>query len=83
MTESSHSHQQCLALFARMSEYLDNELDESMCRTIRQHMSACPACNTCLATLKRTMALYRTATGTVEVPMDMHARLKALCDELK
>lgn len=82
MTEAHHSHEQCLALFARMSEYLDNELDEATYRLIQRHLSDCPACNTCLSMLKRTTELYRTATGTIEVPRHLSARLMALCDNL-
>lgn len=83
MNNASHDHQKCIDLFARMSEYLDNELDESMCRSIRQHLANCPACKTCLATLRRTVDLYRTSAGGVEVPSEMSARLKALCDDLQ
>lgn len=83
MTNANHDHQKCIDLFARMSEYLDQELDEQTRRSIREHLSDCPACKTCLATLKRTVDLYRETADGVDVPQTMSARLKALCDDLQ
>ena len=83
MNNTNHHHQKCTDLFARMSEYLDEELDEPTRRSISDHLADCPACKTCLATLKRTVDLYRAATGNMDVPTSMSARLKALCEGLQ
>lgn len=83
MNNTNHDHQKCIDLFARMSEYMDQELDDATRRSIRKHLSNCPACKTCLATLKRTVALYRATANEVDVPQTMSARLKALCDNLQ
>jgi len=50
-----HDHEACLALFAKLSEYIDGETDEVTCEAIRAHIEACPCCTTCLETLKRTV----------------------------
>lgn len=50
-----HDHQACLALFEKLSEFIDGETDKVTCEAIQAHMEACPCCATCLATLKRTV----------------------------
>ncbi len=55
--EPHHAH--CRELFARLSEYLDRELDEIQCREIEGHLNACPPCQACFETLERTVALCR------------------------
>ena len=48
-------HQACLALFEKLSDYIDGETDEVTCAAIQAHMDACPCCATCMETLKRTV----------------------------
>ena len=48
---------QCRELFARMSEYLDKELDETDIQAMEDHLKHSPACRACLASLERTIAL--------------------------
>lgn len=82
MTDTTHPHQECLDLFARLSEYLDNELDGSLCRTIEAHLAQCRACRVCLATLERTVALCR-ASGSHPVPEGFSKQLRALINDLQ
>jgi anti-sigma factor RsiW len=58
MTHDS-SHTACLELFEKLSEYLDDELDEQICQQIEAHASNCVACKACLETLRQTIALCR------------------------
>jgi RNA polymerase sigma-70 factor (ECF subfamily) len=58
-TDPHHSHQNCLALFERLSEYIDRELDTPTCRDIEAHIKACKPCQVCLETLKHTVDLCR------------------------
>ncbi len=81
MTEHQHSHTKCLQLFARMSEYIDNELDEATCREIERHISTCAPCQVCLATLKRTITLCKHLQEQ-PVPKDLRANLKRIIDNL-
>ena len=57
----SHAHQpgspRCRELFARLSEYLDGELDEALCSETETHLEDCPPCRDFLESLRRTVAL--------------------------
>jgi anti-sigma factor RsiW len=58
-TDPHHSHENCLALFERLSEYIDRELDAPTCEDIEAHIKACKPCQVCLETLKQTVDLCR------------------------
>jgi anti-sigma factor RsiW len=74
-----HDHKQCMALFAKLSEYIDNELDTATARTISEHLDHCKPCQVCLATLKRTVLLCRSASGTdLSVPDGLARRLRSI-----
>ena len=46
-------------MFARLSEYLDEELDPEICTGIEDHMEDCPPCQAFLESLRRTVNLTR------------------------
>jgi anti-sigma factor RsiW len=46
-------------MFARLSEWIDAELDEGSRQRMEGHLADCPACKVCLETLTRTAALCR------------------------
>jgi len=75
MDKNKHNHSECLKLFARLSEYLDNELDHVTCQEIERHMADCPPCQACLATLKRTVALCKNMADQ-PVPQELSLKLK-------
>lgn len=77
MNEHDHDPKQCRSLFARLSEYLDNELDPATSRTIREHLDQCKPCQVCLATLKRTVLICKAARD-VPVPDRLASRLRKL-----
>jgi anti-sigma factor RsiW len=58
-TNPHHPQRNCLALFERLSEYIDSELDTPTCKTIEAHIKACRPCRVCLQTLKQTVNLCR------------------------
>lgn len=72
-----HDHRQCLALFSKLSEYLDNEVDEATGRTIRKHLKRCKPCQVCLRTLERTVTLCRTL-DMPQVPPSLSQRLQTI-----
>jgi anti-sigma factor RsiW len=77
--DHDHDHEVCKAYFARLSEYLDQELGEADCSEIRKHIENCGCCAACLQTLKRSIELC----GCVEdrpVPQDLLGKLKAMAD---
>jgi anti-sigma factor RsiW len=77
MSQTPHDHKQCRALFEKLSEYLDNELDSAAAQAIKAHLDACKPCQVCVATLKRTVSLCR-AVGNTPVPEDLSRRLLEL-----
>ena len=80
---NSHTHDMkiCRAMFAKLSEYIDNELDELTCRDIERHAEECIRCKTCLETLKRSIDLCRNA-GDQPVPESFSLRLKEFIQSL-
>ena len=78
-----HEHDEnCRELFARMSEFIDGELDATDCRTIERHLAECKACRTCRATLERTVALCRNS-AKAPIPEDLSRRLAEMLVRLK
>lgn len=68
-----------MELFAKLSEYIDNELDAATARTISEHLDHCKPCQVCLETLKRTVLLCRSASSTdMPVPESLAKRLRDL-----
>lgn len=49
----------CREMFARLSEYLDGELDPGICEEIESHLGDCPPCQAFLESLRRTVDLTR------------------------
>ena len=49
----------CRELFAALSDYLDEKLDDSMCDKMEAHMGDCRPCQAFLATLEQTIAQCR------------------------
>ena len=78
---SDPHHRHCLELFARLSEYLDRELDEIQCQKIEDHLRQCAPCQACLATLKQTVVLCRQMPAQ-PVSGDFARRLRAAIQEM-
>jgi anti-sigma factor RsiW len=72
-----HGHADCLAMFEKLSAYIDNELDPLTCKDIETHAEHCIACQACLATLKKTVALCKEAPDQPP-PEAFSQRLKQL-----
>ena len=48
---------ECSELFALLSQYLDQELPDDICRQIDTHVSDCPPCVEFIESLKKTIGL--------------------------
>ena len=77
MARDEHDHQYCVAMFEKLSEYIDGELDSAACKEIESHIELCAACKICLATLKTTILLCGSITSK-PVPPSFSQRLEAL-----
>jgi len=49
----------CKAMFAELSDYLDEQLDDSLCEDLERHMSGCEPCQAFVATLEATIEQCR------------------------
>lgn len=51
----------CEEIFRRLSEYIDHELDASVCDEIESHVQDCEPCIAFINTLRKTVELYNQA----------------------
>lgn len=51
----SHRSRNCRAMFAELSNYLDEELDDSMCSELEKHLSGCEPCKAFLDSLEESI----------------------------
>jgi RNA polymerase sigma-70 factor (ECF subfamily) len=49
----------CKAMFAELSNYLDEQLDDSLCEELQKHLDGCGPCRVFLATLEATIEQCR------------------------
>ena len=49
----------CKAMFSQLSNYLDEQLDDSLCEQLEQHMEGCDPCKAFLASLEATIQRLR------------------------
>jgi len=74
----------CKELFARLSEYIDGELDESICAGIESHLGDCPPCQRFLESLRRTVGLLESMPRPpVEIDPRLREELRAAFDRLR
>ncbi len=52
-------HASCKALFAQLSNYLDAQMDDSLCEKLEQHLESCAPCKAFLASLESTVEQLR------------------------
>jgi RNA polymerase sigma-70 factor, ECF subfamily len=57
--ESRPAH--CKAMFAELSDYLDEQLDDSLCQELERHMTGCEPCQAFIATLQATIEQCRSS----------------------
>jgi RNA polymerase sigma-70 factor, ECF subfamily len=62
----------CKAMFAELSNYLDEQLDDSLCEELERHMGGCAPCKAFLSSLEAAIEQCRTA------PLECPASKKAV-----
>jgi anti-sigma factor RsiW len=75
----------CLALFERLSGYIDAELTPRQRRAVQTHCRDCQRCQSVVASLKRTVALCRCDRGSAmstRTRAQARARVAKLLDNL-
>ena len=72
----------CREIFARLSEYLDGELEADLCSRLEEHMGGCPPCEAFLESLRRTVELARDLPAPT-LPDDLKEELLQACRKLR
>jgi RNA polymerase sigma-70 factor, ECF subfamily len=70
----------CKRLFALLSDYLDQEIDPSLCDGVKSHLGDCSPCKTYLASLEETIHRCRRHC-TEEVKAEVRAKVRELIRE--
>ena len=65
----------CKALFAQLSNYLDDQLDDSMCEELEKHLDGCEPCRAFLSSLERSIQQCRAVAAESPDP-GLAARLR-------
>ena len=65
----------CKEMFAELSNYLDDELDDSLCEELEKHMDGCEPCKAFLSNLEKSIQQCRMATNESPDPR-VAARLR-------
>jgi RNA polymerase sigma-70 factor (ECF subfamily) len=65
----------CKEMFAELSNYLDDELDDSLCEELEKHLDGCEPCKAFLSSLERSIQQCRTAPNESPDPR-VAARLR-------
>lgn len=72
----------CLEIFARLSEYLDEELDPVPCLEVDRHLQGCAPCQAFLESLRRTVALLEDVASP-PVPDDLRRQVREAYRKLR
>jgi anti-sigma factor RsiW len=66
----------CKSLLGYLSDYVDGDLSEELCREIENHTAECENCTIVVDTLRKTVSLYHgSAAETGEISGATRARL--------
>lgn len=71
-TTGSRSH--CRELLGEFFDYIDGELEQTLCAELERHLANCQNCRVMVDTLRRTVTLYQRLPET-PVPSPVHDRL--------
>jgi anti-sigma factor RsiW len=67
----------CKQLFALLSEFIDGQLPDGICREIQAHLSDCEPCHAFLRTLQKTVEVCQTLPS-YPLPEETKRELKEL-----
>jgi anti-sigma factor RsiW len=90
MSRHRHAHSahgehtpECQALLAELGDYIDGELEQTLCAEIEQHLAHCDDCRVLVDTTRKTVVLYRQheQQSRVELPAEITSRLLQALDE--
>ena len=71
---SDHDHSACRQMLKDLSDFVDGDLDEALCREIERHMSECENCRVVVDTLRKTVVMVHCLPSEI-LPTDVEERL--------
>ncbi len=69
-----HEHSTCRELLDYVSDYIDGELEASVCAEVEAHLASCPNCRIMVDTVRKTITLYH-SQASAGLPSDVQDRL--------
>jgi predicted anti-sigma-YlaC factor YlaD len=70
----------CNSVLEQLSEFIDSDARDELCRQIKAHMSRCEDCRIKVDTVRKTIILYQESGPSTDVPMHATAQLTAALD---
>ncbi len=70
----------CEDLLKAISDYIDGEIDPTICEELEKHMQECDPCKIVVDTIQKTILLYK-GSELYELPYDLKERLHKLLRE--
>ncbi|MEI2693350.1 MAG: zf-HC2 domain-containing protein [Anaerolineae bacterium] len=77
--DHDHDHGECRQLLKDLSDYVDGDLDETLCVEIERHMDQCENCRVVVDTLRKTVLLFHDLPAR-PMPPDVETRLLRCLD---
>jgi anti-sigma factor (TIGR02949 family) len=65
---------QCEEMLKMLNEYVDGELDPSICEQLQEHLAECDPCRVVVDTIRKTITLYRDGSH-YELPVQFREKL--------
>jgi predicted anti-sigma-YlaC factor YlaD len=70
----------CKDLLEILSDFVDGDLEESLCADIEEHLKGCEPCRVVVDTTKRTITLFKDNLP-YEIPVEVRNRLQRVLRE--
>ena len=70
----------CKDLLEAISDYVDGELDESLCADIEEHLKNCEPCRVVVDTTRKTITIFK-ENLPYEIPQPVQDRLQRVLRE--
>jgi predicted anti-sigma-YlaC factor YlaD len=76
MSDHKHTNMTCDQLLGYLSDYLDGQTRDEVCREIEHHMSECQNCRVVVDTTRKTISLVHACNDTeLSLPDEVRERL--------
>lgn len=66
----------CEELLAALNDYVDGDIDPSICSSFEKHLAGCNPCQIVVDNIRQTIRLYK-AGEPYEMPPEFHHRLQS------